>query len=209
MRKVFFDFDGTIADSYILIIEIAYELTKHSQLKDYNQLENLRKMGLYEVVNKFKIRKYKWPYLLYKGRKLMNQRLERVLPIKDVDKVFKVLKENNVELYIMSSNSSKNIELFLNKNNMRHYFTKIYGGVGLLNKARAFKKIIKKNKFNKKDITYIGDEPRDIESSREAGIKCIAVGWGFSTRELLEAHHPYKVVDTVNDLIATILLLNN
>ena len=207
MKTVIFDFDGTLADSFTLILEIAYELTKHSVLKDKNKLQKLRELGLIEVVKQLKIPKYRWPVLLFRGRRIMNRRISEVTPVNGIQNCLKILQDNKIPVFIMSSNSQKNIELFLTSNDLKKYITKIYGGVGLFNKAKAFKKILRENNFSSSEIVYIGDEPRDIEASKVHNIKCIAVSWGFNTRAVLEKHKPYNVVDNISELTENILSL--
>ena len=83
---------------------------------------------------------------------------------------------------------------------MEQYVDRIYGGVGLLNKAMIFRKIIKSEHLDPEELIYIGDEPRDIQASKQANIKCISVSWGFNTKELLLKYDPYILVDNVSRL---------
>ena len=46
------------------------------------------------------------------------------------------------------------------------------------------------------EVIYVGDEVRDITGAKNAGVKVIAVAWGYNSRELLEKHKPDFPVDT-------------
>ena len=46
-----------------------------------------------------------------------------------------------------------------------------------------------------------GDEVRDIEAGRKAGISTIAVTWGYNDRGLLAQHDPTYLVETPADLL--------
>jgi phosphoglycolate phosphatase len=46
----------------------------------------------------------------------------------------------------------------------------------------------------------IGDEVRDIEAARAAGIACGAAMWGYSAAEALLAMKPDLVFESMNDI---------
>ena len=49
---------------------------------------------------------------------------------------------------------------------------------------------------------YVGDSPYDMQAAQAAGIPHIAVTWGkFFSREILEAGHPQKLIDSPNELV--------
>ena len=49
---------------------------------------------------------------------------------------------------------------------------------------------------------YVGDSPYDMQAAQAAGIPHIAVTWGkFFSREILEAEHPQKLIDSPNELV--------
>ena len=201
MKTIIFDFDGTIADSFSLIIEIARDLTKHPKLIDKKEIHTLKDLQLIDVAKELNIPKYKWPYLLFRGRKMMLARIDQIKPFDEINSLLKDLSNRKYSIYIMSSNSKKNIEIFLNKYNLKKYVHKIYGGVGLLNKAKNLNKIILKDNLNKSEVYYVGDEPRDIEASKKVNIKIISVSWGFNNKELLLKYNPDFIVDEPSSIL--------
>lgn len=50
------------------------------------------------------------------------------------------------------------------------------------------------------DAVYVGDAVVDVQAARAAGMACIAVTWGATSRTALEAAGPSAVVDDVADL---------
>jgi phosphoglycolate phosphatase len=48
----------------------------------------------------------------------------------------------------------------------------------------------------------IGDEIRDIEAARAAGIACGAVSWGYAAPEALRAHKPDVVFEKMEEIAA-------
>ena len=51
----------------------------------------------------------------------------------------------------------------------------------------------------------IGDETRDIEAARAAGIACGAVTWGYAARQALIDRKPDLVFERVEDIAATLI----
>lgn len=47
----------------------------------------------------------------------------------------------------------------------------------------------------------IGDEIRDIEAARKAGIAFGAVTWGYATAQALQAQAPEMIFSSMNDMI--------
>jgi phosphoglycolate phosphatase-like HAD superfamily hydrolase len=45
------------------------------------------------------------------------------------------------------------------------------------------------------DITYIGDEDRDIIAAKRLGVGVIAVSWGYNYKELLIKEKPDYLID--------------
>ncbi len=57
---------------------------------------------------------------------------------------------------------------------------------------------------NKDECVYIGDSEVDVETAKNAGIKCICVTWGFRGRALLQSLSPDYIVDTTDEIIKII-----
>ena len=49
-------------------------------------------------------------------------------------------------------------------------------------------------------VVLVGDTPIDIETARNAGVRVIAVSWGFAKRELLADSRPDAIADTMAEL---------
>jgi phosphoglycolate phosphatase len=80
------------------------------------------------------------------------------------------------------------------------YFVNIYGGAGLLGKARSLFKLFKREGVDPTTSWYIGDETRDIIGAHAAGLKIISVSWGYNSRQALLDKEPELLVDTPEEL---------
>jgi phosphoglycolate phosphatase-like HAD superfamily hydrolase len=205
MKIIIFDFDGTIADTFALTIDIAHKLTGHESLLNPKIIIELKRDSLVKVAKKLKIPKYKWPFLIYKGRKEMGLRLNEIKTFEGINNVLAELHQRGYTMYIMSTNSNKNISSFLSTHGLSSYFNNVYGNIGLFNKARALRKIIVKNKMQPEDIIYVGDEIRDIEAAKSVNVPVVAVSWGYNDPELLAKKAPTVVVHNSNQLFKVLI----
>lgn len=161
----------------------------------------MRSMSLIQVAKEFKIPKWKWPYMIHRGKRLMTKRLSQVEPFPGITETLLALHNDQYILAIVSSNSKKNIERFLVQHGIGNNFDQIYGGVGLYGKSRVLRKILRHNHVQASDAMYIGDETRDVEAAKHVNMPVIAVGWGFNTPEMLAAHAPTMVVRQPKQLL--------
>jgi len=94
----------------------------------------------------------------------------------------------------------ENVRKFLAVNNMASLFDFVYSGRSLLGKEKVIRKVIAREQLDPGRIVYVGDETRDIEACRAAGIPVIAVSWGLNRRELLASLLPDHIADRPEEL---------
>ncbi|MEM6293287.1 MAG: HAD-IA family hydrolase [Myxococcota bacterium] len=51
------------------------------------------------------------------------------------------------------------------------------------------------------DALYVGDTPVDVQAAAAAGLRCVAVSWGFRDRTTLEAAGPDHLVDRADAIL--------
>lgn len=54
------------------------------------------------------------------------------------------------------------------------------------------------------EVVYVGDSEVDIETSRNAGVNCVAVTWGFRDKCVLESLSPEYIIDKPSQLMELI-----
>lgn len=196
-----FDFDGTIADSFPLIVELFYELTGQPAITDEQRINRLRQLSLRQVLKELDVPLVRMPMLLIRGKALMQQRIDEVKPFPGIKKALEALRDDGHRLFILSSNSEANIRIFLQKERLADYFEHIQGGAGVLHKARALKKIIHKYNLDPAQSFYIGDEVRDIVAAHKVDVRIVSVAWGFNGREALAAYEPFALLYRPAELV--------
>jgi phosphoglycolate phosphatase len=197
---IIFDFDGTIADSADLVLELFYELTGHERLTKA-EIAELRYLSVNKVLKRLGVSLRHGPRLLMKGRALMKQRMDDVKVFKGLNEVLEQLREDNWQLIVISSNSYQNIEAYLDAHDLRDYFDQIYGNVKIFGKTQSLRKVLRQNKLDRRTCFYVGDEIRDMQAARRAHIRGVAVAWGYNDISILTAEQPFAVAKTPADLV--------
>lgn len=204
-KLILFDFDGTLADTADLALEIFNEISAKYKFRSINkeELKSLKGKSIKELSKYLDIPLYRVPSLLLKGQKLLYQRIKKVRPIENIVELLNNLKEKGFQLGILSTNSKDNIKVFLNQYDIE-LFDIIRTSASIWDKSRGLAKVIKKSKLDPEEVLYIGDEIRDIDASKKCGVPVASVTWGYNSLESLQIREPDFLVDQPEQLLPVI-----
>lgn len=199
MSTIIFDFDGTISNSFpyvsnFLIIEAGLET------EDKERVEQLKGLSMQAMALNLGFSWWRLPDLFIRGRRRMRASSKLLQPYEDMAELIRQLHEEGHQLYLLSSNNSRNIRIFLEAHELDSYFIKIYGSIGMFSKAPALRRLLKKHNIETTDAVYVGDEMRDLVAAQSIGLRAISVTWGFARRGELGALKPTALVDTPAEL---------
>lgn len=202
-KGVILDFDGTIADSREIAIEAAIKtilkLAK-SEVSDVEEIfPKLGELTMKEIVDHFKIDKLTLVNVLIGAQKEMYKKVDQIKPFDGILDQLRELKKDNIKIGVLTSNSKKLVTTFIKQQNAQDVFDFVYSEKQFFGKHISLKKILLKQRLNKKHTVYIGDETRDIEAAHKAGLTGVAVAWGFNKRKRLEETHPQLILDSVRE----------
>lgn len=110
------------------------------------------------------------------------------------------LKNADLKLSILSSNTVENINEFI-KNSEINVFDNIYSSGNFFNKDRAIAHLLRKFNLSSQEVIYIGDEIRDIIACKKNNVRVIAVSWGYDSKERLKKAGPTYIVDSPSQII--------
>ncbi len=194
-KILLFDFDGTIADSADATVRVYNEIARKSnlQLLTRENLVVLRGGSFMDNMRYMKVPLFKLPFIANSVRTAFKNEIPNLKVIEGIKGSLEILKSKGYKLYIVSSNAKENIESFLEHNGIRE-FDDVYSVSNLLGKHLKIKSLIKTHKWNKASVMYIGDEVRDIEAAKKAGLASVAVTWGYNTEEVLAKNNPTKLL---------------
>jgi phosphoglycolate phosphatase len=115
--------------------------------------------------------------------------------------VLEALSRAGTRLAILSSNAEGTIRACLRGNGVEGLFEAVAGYRRLFGKGRAIRRFLKANQLAGAEAAYVGDEVRDVEAARQAGVAVAAVAWGFNDRELLAGQAPDCLADSPEQLL--------
>ena len=210
-KIIVFDFDGTIADTYHALFELANELADEFGYKPIAQSDLLRLKNLssWEIIKQAEIPLFKIPFLFKRIQSELSKEIGQVKLFAGIETVLCQLKYRGYRLGIITSNTEKNVQAVLANYQLDSLFEFIYAETTIFGKHRVINEVIRKKKINRPDIVYIGDETRDIRSAQKSKISVVAVAWGFNSKQVLAKQQPEFLVEQPVQLLEAIAQWNN
>lgn len=200
---ILFDFDGTLAETMMLIHNIFNRLSGvygYRHLPE-EEIEAHRHLSIHEFIVHAGIPFWKVPLIAIHARRLMHREMAEVHPPKGLVEVLTQIHDSGrYHMDILTSNRRKNVLKFLTEHSM-DWFDEIHSTRSILSKKRRVKKYIREKSIDPQALYYIGDTSVDVESARLAGTKVVAVTWGLNTEQVLSRSNPDHLVDLPSQLL--------
>lgn len=205
-KYIIFDFDGTIANSIELALNTYNRIAPEYKCKpiqeEFRNLLSSKKPQKY--FKEYGITTFKLFLLVIRIRKELSKHISDIKPVNNIITSLHELKNAGFKLGILTSNSSNNVHKFLEYNNLSGIFDFVHSASNLFGKDKVFKRLIKRKDISIKNTIYIGDETRDIEASKKAGLPIIGVSWGLTERNILETLQPDQIADDPKELMVCV-----
>lgn len=200
-KLVIFDFDGTLADSFPWFTGVINEVADKYRFKKVaaGEQETLRGYSVNQILKHLEVPVWKIPKIAHHLRDRMTQDIHKVTLFDGVDALLQRLSQQGATLALVSSNSYENVRQVLGNNTaaIHHYEC----GVDVFGKASKLRKVLAKSKMQPDDAIYIGDEIRDIEAANEVRIASGSVTWGYNRADVLQAHAPHAVFNSLEEIV--------
>ena len=205
-KYVIFDFDGTIANSIEQAINtynrIAHEYKCKPIQEEFRDL--LSSKNPQQYFKEYGITTWKLFLLVFRIRKEISKHIADIKPVDNIISSLHELKNGGYKLGILTSNSGKNVNQFLDNNNLSGVFEFVYSASNLFGKDKVFRRLLKRNNISVNNAIYVGDERRDVEASRKVGVPIIGVSWGLLNRKILETLQTDQIADDPHELMACV-----
>ncbi len=203
IKYLVFDFDGTLADSFDAVCRIGLRLAREAGVSPDKPIrpEDFREMTAREIMRELQIPLSKLPGWLHRVRAELKAEVPRLRPFPGIPETVRDLVAAGMVPAVLSSNSAENINAFLRYHGLAREFAHIHTSSRLFGKGRSLKRLLHRQGFPAEETVYAGDEVRDVEAAREAGVRSVAVSWGFNARDLLAAHRPDFLLDEPRQLL--------
>lgn len=207
IKMVIFDFDGTIADTEKWSLDIYNTLAKKYGYRTYTleEFEEIKKHPIPKIITMLDIPYRKIFTLLKEGQKILKKNINSVEPFNDnIKNILDAIKKQTGTIGFISSNTKKNIRRFCKNKKISVDFIR---SSPLFTKEIMIQSIMRNYKVKPHEVIYVGDEVRDIESSKKAGVYMAAATWGYNSRELLSQAKPDFLIDDISELLNIIQCL--
>ena len=205
-RLAIFDLDGTLADSLPWFRGHVNDVADKFGFRRVAEedIGALRRAGPREVLERLAVPLWKVPRIARHMRRLKAEHLDAIPLFPGVDAMLRALGEGGVRLAIVSSDSEANARAQLGEANAA-LISDFACGAALFGKAAKFRRVARRAGVPPASAIAIGDEVRDIEAARAAGVACGAVTWGYAAPETLRALQPDRLFERMEDIARTLL----
>lgn len=199
-KLAIFDMDGTLSVSFPWFLSVINQVAdKHRfQRVTEDRIDEMRSVGAGELVRMLGVPKWRIPLIIRDMRKMKAEQIDRISLFPGVDRMFDELKARGVTICVVSSDNEDNVRRVLGPLDDRvSYFA---WAAGLFGKTAKFQRILELTGISVDDTLSIGDEIRDIDAAREAGVDFGAVSWGYTSAAALNARAPNFMFSRMDDI---------
>ncbi len=207
IRLIVFDFDGTLADTRKLLLDIIKKhianfnisLTEHllevfgnAPLRDYLSITGIRNdlvKGVAKSIEEDFISEYR-----------------NISPCKN----FTTIKEIKTRKIIVSNNFTEFIEKTLNFWRA-NFFDSVFGADEFLDKVHAIRNACGKYGVSPEEVIYVGDKDIDVDIARNVGCYSVIVSnkSSWSPRKSVLLKEPDYVIKDLGTLLEVVKLINS
>jgi phosphoglycolate phosphatase len=191
LHLAIFDFDGTLLDSFAWFTGTIDEVAGRYDFNTIpaDQTDAFRGLSAREVVRRLDVPAWKLPLIANHMRRLAARDRATLRLFDGAGDMLKALHGRGVMLAIVTSNTEQTVRDRLGPDLAA--LIHIYEcGASLFGKPRKLRRAIARSGRPAHEALVIGDEIRDADAARAAGLAFGAVAWGFTTPDALRAQRP-------------------
>jgi len=208
MRAVFFDLDGTLADSSPGIVKsMQYALTSLGRLsRSQQELEEFIGAPLVDVFAK--LLETETDKLPLKALQLYRDRYSRKGLFESkvyagVPAMLAEIENGGVNLFVVTAKPKVFAERVISHLSLGKYFYRIYGSEldgARSNKTDLIRHVLERGQLTPDEAVMVGDRYHDIIGAKANGLRSVGVLWGYGSREELYCSEPDMIVDSPSSL---------
>jgi phosphoglycolate phosphatase len=218
MKLAIFDVDGTLMDSQAMIVASLSAAFTAEGLPLPSRPEMLGTVGLSLVTMMAALRpldeaaRHQRLAQAYKEA-FWSYRANQSYPELPFDGAFDLLRRlkarGDVHIGVATGKAQRGVRHIIDQFGLEGIFTTIQTSDDAPSKPHPdmILQAMREVGVDARDTVMIGDAVFDIEMAHAAGVKPVAVGWGFQPRAVLEGAGPHAIVNDFNQLEETLAAL--
>ena len=203
---VAFDFDGTLANTLPWFESIMDDVADLYGFRKANAAEReaLRYHSAQDILKRLEVPFWKLPAIMMHVRQKMQDIAPDVALFDGIADALTTLRSTPLTLTVLSSNSEANVSRVLGPQ-ANQWFDSFECGTDLFGKAGKLQRLLARYNVPAQRCLLVGDEMRDIDAARKAGVHIASVAWGYNHADALRKLQPDELILNVSDLSHTIM----
>ena len=190
LKAIIFDFDGVLADTWNTSIGICRELNIDFTIDDFKDHHN---GNVFEKPKLEFSKKQADEFFSAYEEKASGNKLFSLQPeLKKLNREYKMC--------VISSSRETAIKKYFVLGEMDRYFERIFGVETDKSKLKKFRKLFQDYNLKPKECVFVTDTLGDLIEGKKAGVKTLAVTWGYHGEMRLKKGNPSKIIHNFNEL---------
>jgi phosphoglycolate phosphatase len=206
-RLAIFDFDGTLADSLPWFRASFQDMITRFDLAPVRdeEVEGLRGMSAREIMARLNVSMWQLPTIVSDMRKRKLAAASEISLFAGIPAMLTELQRLGIKTAIVSSDSEASVRQVLGPAAVT--ITRFDCGAAIFGKHRKFRRVARRLGTEPADTICIGDEIRDIEAAKAAGMDSGAVAWGYALSSALQAAEPTHLFNSIEEMIRRLTVM--
>lgn len=199
-RLAIFDFDGTLADSLPWFRASFQDMIARFDLAPVrdDEVEGLRGLSAREIMARLNVSMWQLPAIVSDMRTRKLAAASEISLFKDIPAMLDGLRRQRVRTAIVSSDSEASVRQVLGPTAAR--IDRFDCGAAMFGKHWKFRRVARKLGAKPSETICIGDELRDIDAAKAAGMNSGAVAWGYALPSALQAAGPTHLFHSIDEM---------
>ncbi|OCK59630.1 HAD-IA family hydrolase [Bradyrhizobium sp. LMTR 3] len=203
-RLAIFDFDGTLADTIDWFRASFQDVVARFNLKPVTpgELEGMRGLSAREIMARLGVSTWQLPAIVNDMRKRKLAAANETSLFAGIPEMLADLQRLGVKTAIVSSDSEASVRQVLGPTTS--LISRFDCGAAVFGKHRKFRRVARRLEASPAETICIGDEIRDIEAAKAAGMDSGAVAWGYAIPAALQAAGPTHLFNSIGEMTQTL-----
>jgi phosphoglycolate phosphatase len=200
-RLAIFDFDGTLADSLDWFRASFHDVIARFDLTPVTaeELEQMRGLSAREMMARLNVSMWQLPAIISDMRKRKLAAASETSLFTGIPAMLSDLQRLGIKTAIVSSDSEASVRKVLGPTTAQ--ITRFDCGAAVFGKHWKFRRVARKLGAKPAETICIGDEIRDIEAAKAAGMDSGAVAWGYALPAALQAAGPTHLFNSIEEMM--------
>ena len=209
-RTVIFDLDGTILNTIDDLADAGNWVCRRNGWPEYT-VEEFKAMvghGIPNLVSRFSPAEQRSPLMLVHTLSQFSEyygqhNMDKTVPYDGIPALLERLKEAGVRMAVYSNKADE-----FSRSLAEHFFPGTFDAIlgkrpGIPGKPdpEGLRLLMRELRTVPEESALVGDGETDLRSARNAGLRSVAVTWGFRSREALLAEGPDAMAESPEELL--------